>query len=152
MQVTHGVKEGKIALGVVRNRILVIEHEQGVDHLPLHLAAIVNQLQCLADRCQSSALWVIRQALITAIRIRACRVGETVIGHGIVWLQSRCFLIGRDGLREIEAPGHAQALIIKLLSGLGIEGGSTAVSASSRYYNGQGSIRILGIGSQLRHE
>ncbi len=113
VQLAHGIHVGEVTLAVVGDGVLVVEHEQRVDQLPLSGGAVVGQFQRGADGLGADAVGVIGHAAIAAVGIRAGGVGQSPVGHGVVRLQARGFLIRGDGLRKIKAPGHAQTLVKK---------------------------------------
>ena len=84
MKLTHRVQIGKIALPIVRYRILVVEHKQRVDHVTLFFRSIVSQLQRHPDRLEPGSLRVVRQAHVPTVRIRTNGMCQSPIRHGVL--------------------------------------------------------------------
>ena len=142
-QVTHGVQVGEVALAAIGDRVLVIKNEHGIDHVALFLGAVVGQLQSRANSLQAGALWVIRQALVAAVGIGSDGVGHTPVRHGVFRCQPGCFLVGGDGLGEVETPGHSQALVEESLGFFIVYGGGVTVGSAT--WNHDGQWLILGL-------
>ena len=137
MQFAHGIKVGEIALAIVRDGVLVIKHEHRVNHVALFRRAVVGQLHRLADRFQAGALRVIRQALVAAVRVGPDGVCHTPVRHGVIGVESGSFLVRSDRLREVETPGHSQALIEERLRVFYVCRNRGRICTAARNHNGE---------------
>ena len=142
IQGAHGFQVGAVSGLVVGNPILVIQHHDGPGQVLFHRRAIGQQFHGPLDGLQTFAPGIIRQSLVTAVRIGTHGVGHADIDHGLIAVMAGCLLKRGDGFRKVEAPGHAQALIVKLLGQLRVRGNRPAVITATGHQHGQ--RRVLG--------
>ena len=143
------LKIGLIPLVAVRIGVRVeAPVERAHEGLFLTRCTAFHQFHGPLDRPAPLALGIVGQPLGAAVGVRSQRQGEPPVDHRVVGVVPQRLLMGRDGFREMIAPGQPQALIEELLGEGRVSRYRTGIGARAFHQNGH--FRAFGRGVRRR--